>query len=110
VTTAPLSPPNVSQWIFPVGFGGGSAPGKLYMDPGYIKEVFASVWVQVKTPWQDPNSGTTELIRLQTDAPLDVTLEMMAAGGSPAHRADVINTSGTRLSPNQTTTDLSLGT
>src|SRR3989442_371955 len=56
-TDAPLSPPNVGQWAYPVGYVAGDAPGTMYFDHAAVKEVYAGVWWEPSNPWQGHASG-----------------------------------------------------
>ena len=116
VSAAPLTPPNVGQFSFPITFAGGSAPAMLYLLKGQNKEVFVGTWWKPSSPWQDPtNSSSTIALSLATttDGSSQVYLELSATGTTPPHRIDVVTQftgiTSTRLPPNTNTSDVSLG-
>lgn len=116
-TDAPLTPPNIGEFSYPVGFGGGTSPAMLYLQGGQNKEVFAGIWWKASSPWQDPTSASSTMIlsiATTTDGSSQVYLELSATGSTPPHRLDVVtqftNIPSARLTPNTTTTDVGLGT
>ena len=58
---APLSPPNVGQWRYPVGFVAGDAPAIMYRPMDLTRELyFAFAW-KASNPWQGHPSGANEI-------------------------------------------------
>lgn len=112
---APLTPPNVGQFSYPVGFQAGTAPAAMALVSGQNKEVFVGAWWKPSSPWQDPDGSNTVILSLATGdgSSQDVYLELSATGATPPHRLDVLTQypglNAVRLSPNTNTTDVSLG-
>ena len=58
---APLSPPNVGQWRYPVGFVAGDAPAVMYRPMEATRELyFAFAW-KASNPWEGHPSGANEI-------------------------------------------------
>lgn len=105
---APLSPPNVGQFSFPVGFQGGSASAMMYLfPPNYSKEVYVGFWFKASNPWQDNGSGTNELFTVTTQTS-GAYLDMHGVD-STTYEIDVVPVFAKRLQPNATTTAVTLG-
>jgi len=52
-STAPVSPPNVGQWMYPTGFAGGVEPAIMsHPLPATLKEGFVGVAWKPSNPWQ----------------------------------------------------------
>lgn len=106
---APLSPPNVGQWSFPVGFQGGGSPALMYFSPpSYSKELYVGFWFKASNPWEDNGSATNELFTVTTQTTGGVYLDMhgVASTGYAIHAVALF---GNRLQPNVTTTAVTLG-
>ncbi len=59
--SAPVSPPNVGQWRYPVGFVAGDAPAVMYRPMDATRELyFAYAW-KASSPWQGHPSGVNEI-------------------------------------------------
>jgi hypothetical protein len=58
--TAPLSPLNVLQYIYPVGLVDGVAPATQYY-PVSTKEVFVGMWWKPSNPWQGDASNVNKI-------------------------------------------------
>jgi hypothetical protein len=58
---APLSPPNVGQWRYPIGFAGGDAPATMYYQLDSPHEMYFSYSWKASTPWQGHPSGVNEI-------------------------------------------------
>ncbi|HKV72843.1 MAG TPA: hypothetical protein VJN62_16445 [Gemmatimonadales bacterium] len=113
-TDAPLSPPNIGQFSYPVGFQSGTSPAVLSLESGQNKEVFVGAWWKSSSPWHDPDGANTVILSLETGASVDQTiyLELSATGSTPPHRLDVLTQfpgTSLRLAPNTTVSDVSLG-
>lgn len=111
---APLSPPNVGQWSYPVGFHGGSPPALMYFDPpSYSKEVYLGLWWKASSPFEENDAATTELLTVTTATPgNDVVMEMHQIDAAPTYAIHVVTQLGgmdTRLQPNVTTTSVPTG-
>jgi hypothetical protein len=55
-STAPLSPSNVMEMAYPIGFRDGSAPDTVWRGLG-VNEMFVGFWWKPSNPWQDDPSG-----------------------------------------------------
>src|SRR4029077_8435096 len=58
--TAPLSPTNVLEYIYPIGLVDGVAPATQYY-PVNTKEVFAGMWWKPSNPWQGDASNVNKI-------------------------------------------------
>jgi hypothetical protein len=58
--TAPLSPTNVLEYIYPIGLVDGVAPATQYY-PVSTKEVFAGMWWKPSNPWQGDASNVNKI-------------------------------------------------
>ena len=59
---APLSPPRVAQFTYPVGFIGGRAPGTVFRDfyPG-TRRLYVGIWWKASDPWQGHPSNVNKI-------------------------------------------------
>ncbi|HZH40687.1 MAG TPA: hypothetical protein VFD85_06735 [Gemmatimonadales bacterium] len=112
---APLSPPNVGQWSYPVGFQGGSPPAAMYLDPpSHSKEAYVGFWWKASNPWQDNNAATNEFITITTASPnSDAVIDLHEVDAAPTYAIDVITQfagmSVAGLQPNVNNTNVTLG-
>ncbi len=60
-STARLSPPNVLQFTYPVGFAGGEAPGTLALELGGVRQVYGGIWWKVSNPWQGHDTNVNKI-------------------------------------------------
>jgi hypothetical protein len=61
--TAPKSPANVAQILFPSGFVGGSAPAVAAKSIGApYRRLYVSVWLQLSATWQGPQYNAVNRI------------------------------------------------
>ena len=59
---APLSPPGVGQWRYPVGFPGGEAPATMYHAlPPSFTEGYVGIWWKPSEPWQGHPSQVNKI-------------------------------------------------
>lgn len=67
--TAPLSPPNVLQFSYPVGFVGSQAPDTYVTDWALPRptRVFAGFWWKCNANWQDNSSNVNKIAFFQLD-------------------------------------------
>jgi hypothetical protein len=62
---APMSAPNVGQWRYPTGFGGGSAPATMYYPlPPAFNEGFVGITWKPSNPWQGHSSYVNKIFFL----------------------------------------------
>src|SRR5207247_1882824 len=59
--TAPLSPPTVAEFQYPVGFEAGSAPGTFYYLMPNQRRLYVGFWWKVSDPWHGQNSGVNKI-------------------------------------------------
>jgi len=85
---APLSPTNVLEYIYPVGWVDGAAPATQYY-PLSTKEVFVGMWWKPSNPWQGDASFVNKIQFLQV-LHSSVFMGMYGPNGGPYElRADV---------------------
>jgi len=107
---APSSPSGVLQFTYAVGFEGGSAPGvEFYGPPAPVRETYFAFWWKVSDPWQNHESDINAIADLfpATSAPLYIIFK-----GS-TQTLDVMpqfDNDSRDLTPNVTTTSVTLGT
>jgi hypothetical protein len=84
-STAPLSPGNVLQFRYPIGFTAGIAPGRVFFSlGGERREVYLGFWWKPSYPWQqEVNSGTSKIDFLISNGPADMFSGMMGPQGGP---------------------------
>jgi hypothetical protein len=59
---APMSPPNVGRWRYPIGFVGGDGPAAMYRDLDAPRdEMFFGYRWKASTPWQGHPTGVNEI-------------------------------------------------
>jgi hypothetical protein len=61
---APKSPPNILEYIYPLGFVDGWAPATQY-HPVNTKEIFVGMWWKPSSPWQGNVSNVNKIQFLQ---------------------------------------------
>ena len=60
--TAPFSPPDVLEIIYPIGFAGGQAPGTMELSfPQPVHSVYAGIWWKASRPWQGQNANVDKI-------------------------------------------------
>jgi hypothetical protein len=64
--SAPLSPPFVGQWHYPIGFADGGAPATMYRDPGATPNVYWGLKWKMSNPFQTDSSGVNKIHFLWT--------------------------------------------
>src|SRR2546422_4248865 len=84
--TVPLSPLNVLQFSYPIGFQGGVGPGNLYYDMAqpWPTELYIGFWWKPSNPWQGHSSNVNKLMFITTGGTQDAVLfEMQGVGSGP---------------------------
>jgi hypothetical protein len=77
-SSAPLSPPNVAELVYPVGLPSGSAPWTLYFNPiPPGREFYAAFWWKASANWQGDPSGINKITFWQDRAPSSANLIVM---------------------------------
>jgi hypothetical protein len=107
--TAPLSPPNVLQIFYPVGFAGGSAPATEYLTQSFSTQaLYVGFWWKASNPWQNHSSGVNKILFIQDDANSNYVLKML---GPPPYHTQVTFEGGSsgNYGENADTTTLTLG-
>jgi len=79
--TAPLSPSNILEYIYPVGFVDGFAPATQYY-PVNGKEIFVGMWWKPSNPWQGNNSFVNKIQFFQVQNS-SVYMTMYGSNGGP---------------------------
>jgi hypothetical protein len=59
--TAPLSPPDVLQVTYPVGFASGSAPSTVVHSLPGSRRLYVGIWWKASNPWQGNDSNTNKI-------------------------------------------------
>jgi hypothetical protein len=75
--SAPLSPPNVAQISYPVGFPSGQTPWTLYFGPLSGREYYTAFWWKADPAWQGDPSGINKITFWQDAAPSCANLIVM---------------------------------
>jgi len=81
--TAPLSPPNVLQIIYPSGFVAGAAPGTTIHDLGRVRQLYVGLWWKASNPWQGHPSNVNKIQFLFPSGAGDMTMVMYGSPGGP---------------------------
>lgn len=96
--SAPFSPPDVLQIVYPIGFAGGSAPGTLLLNlPQPVHAVYAGIWWKASNPWQGQNASVD---KIQYFFSLNNGSVFMSLYGPPSGPYEL------RVFPQYTTSDL----
>ncbi len=87
-STAPMSPANVLEYIYPTGFVDGAAPATQYFGVN-TKEIFVGMWWKPSSPWQGNASNVNKIQFLQV-LHSSVFMAMYGPKGGPYElRSDV---------------------
>lgn len=78
---APLSPPGVVQYVYPIGFSGGGGPGAEERDLPGLRQVFVGVWWKPSNPWQGHPSNVNKIEFLFPSGGGDIYLGMYGPPG-----------------------------
>lgn len=111
--SAPFSPPDVLEVVFPVGFAGGSAPGTMQLTlPQPVHSMYAGIWWKPSNPWQghDTNVDKIEYIFAQDGG--SIFLCMYGPPGGPYELRvfpQFPMSTDTWLTPNVAHVDVALG-
>jgi hypothetical protein len=81
--TAPLSPPTVAEFKYPVGFEAGSAPGTFYFLMPNQRRLFVGFWWKVSDPWQGQNSGVNKIAFIWSGNTSNAYFTMFGSPGGP---------------------------
>lgn len=111
--TAPMSPANVLEHVFPVGYSGGAAPAvdyySLYQLPE-SRELFIGLWFKVSAPWQGSGNGSNVLSYLFLEGGGVIAVPMYGPRDGPFDiRVNEGWSGGTLLSPNVGTGQVTVG-
>ncbi|SRR5712692_2865277 len=87
---APLSPPNVYQFFFPIGFtGSGYPPGDVYTGIPSSSEVYVGFWWKPSNPWQGHESNVNKLLFTCTGGTISNCAILKMLGTSPPYSTQV---------------------
>jgi hypothetical protein len=83
--TAPLSPNNVLQMRYPIGFQAGIAPDNSYHSlNGAQRQVYAGFWWKANANWQqETNSAVSKIAFFVSNGAFDVFIGMQGPQGGP---------------------------
>ena len=112
--SAPFSPPDVLEIIYPIGFAGGSAPGTMQLTfPQPVHAVYVGTWWKVSNPWQGQNANVDKIQYLFSQNSGSMFMNLYGPPGGPfeVRVFPQFNTSdGNWLTPNMKNVSVSLGT
>lgn len=80
---APASPPTVLDISYPVGFGGGSAPGTMARGLPAARRYFFGTWWKVSDPWDGHESNVNKVLFFFPTSGGDMTLVMYGPSQGP---------------------------
>jgi hypothetical protein len=117
-SSAPLSPPNVLQFFYPIGFGkagtpsDGTAPGTEYHTFSAVPALYFGYWWKPSNPWQGHVSGVNKITFVRPADGSNYVLKMLGQSApyhtqvtiEPASGGSTIN-----YNENQDTTAVTLG-
>ena len=81
--TAPLSPPDVLQITFPVGFASGSAPSTMVHSLPGTRQLYVGIWWKPSNPWQGNDSNTNKIQYVFTNASGSIVMTMYGPSRGP---------------------------
>ena len=112
--SAPFSPPDVLDIVYPIGFGGGQAPGTMQLTfPQPYHSVYVGTWWKASNPWQgqDANVDKIQYIFSQTTGSMFMCLYGPPGGPFEIRVFPQFSTSNLQwLTPNVNNVAVSLGT
>ena len=82
-SSAPLSPPNVLEETYPIGFQGGDAPGTQVRSLPSLTSMYLGMWWKASDPWQGHNSNVNKIQFLFPRGKNDITMVMYGVPGGP---------------------------
>ena len=80
---APMSPPGVLQYMWPVGWTNLIGMGALWHDFPTTRKVFVGVWWKPSNPWQGHVSNTNKIQYLFTNSSGSIFMAMYGPPGGP---------------------------
>lgn len=107
--TAPASPSNVIQFMYPAGFAGGSAPATEYYDHPAYKEVYAGFWWKPSNPWENQISNVNKIAFWFTAGNASIDIQMYGPAPYVLHVVSEYPSGTVRMPPNVTATAVALG-
>ncbi|HEY6785664.1 MAG TPA: Ig-like domain-containing protein [Gemmatimonadales bacterium] len=82
--SAPFSPPDALEVVFPVGFVGGSAPGTMELTlPQPVHSMYVGIWWKPSNPWQGNDSNSNKIQYVFTNASGSAFMVMYGTPGGP---------------------------
>ncbi len=111
--TAPLSPPAVWQFSYPIGTGGGTAPATEYLTWAGSTDVYFGFWWKASNPWQGHSSDVNKIVEFfDNNAFFGSYFYKMVGSGSGPFRTQVTIESDVptiNYNENQDQTPITLG-
>src|SRR4029077_19053511 len=80
--TAPVSPDHALEYVYPIGFNGGSAPATQYYPLKNRKELFVGLQWETSNPWQGHVTNVNK-IQFIFAARADITMVMYGPKNGP---------------------------
>ncbi|HEV2750269.1 MAG TPA: Ig-like domain-containing protein [Gemmatimonadales bacterium] len=81
--SAPLSPPDVLQITYPIGFASGSAPSTVIHSLPGTKQLYVGMWWKPSNPWQGNDSNANKIQYVFTNGSGSVFMVMYGPRGGP---------------------------
>lgn len=81
--TAPLSPPDVLQITYPVGFASGSAPSTMMHSLPGTRQLYVGMWWKASNPWQGNDSNTNKIQYVFTNGSGSIVMTMYGSTRGP---------------------------
>jgi hypothetical protein len=110
--TAPLSPPDVLQITYPIGFASGAAPSTVVHSLPGTKQLYVGMWWKPSNPWQGNDSDANKIQYVFTNGSGSAFMVMYGPPGGPYELRvfPQFNTSSDIwLTPNVTNVPVTLG-
>lgn len=111
--SAPFSPPDVLEIVYPIGFAGGEAPGTMQLTfPQAVRSVYAGIWWKASNPWQgqDANVNKIQYIFSQSSGSMFMALYGQPSGPFELRVFPQFSTSDLNwLTPNVSNVAVSMG-
>jgi len=82
-TRAPLSPPDVLQITYPIGFASGSAPSTVVHALPGPRQLYIGMWWKASNPWQGNDSNSNKIQYVFTNSMGSVFMVMYGRPGGP---------------------------